>query len=347
MFNFRPGGDAARPTRMDPSPSPLPPAPERLVHERGVPAFGMYQGMVGSLSWARLQTPPLKRLTRRLHHQRWQSVTFAHARYLVAVTVLEAGWTGAAHAFVFDREAGRVAAEFTAAGLPGRRVEVEDRVFGDATFRAGCRCVAFRRADGRLEVTVNAPEMKLAAHVDLSGPGPVLAAIAPANWLAHAAHKSGALPVAGYVEAGGVHLPLDGATASLDSANGLLARDTRWCRAGAQRPGLGFNLATGFMGRAENALWLDGALFRLAEASFAVDATGPRSPWRVRTADGLVDLEFRPEGERGDALRHLGAERRSLQRVGTFHGHIVHPASGQTQRVDALLGLVEEHASRW
>ncbi|AXK39101.1 DUF2804 domain-containing protein [Crenobacter cavernae] len=332
---------------MDPSPSSLPPAPAFLVHERGVPAFGMYQGVVGSLSWSPLKAPPFKRLTRRLHHKRWQYVAFAHEHFFVAAAVVDVGWTGAAFAYVFDRGERRIVAEFSATGLPGRRSRIEDRAFGDATFRAGKRCVAFRRADSRLEVTVNAPELKLAAHVDLSEPGPILAAIAPANWLAHATHKSGALPAAGFVDVAGAHLSLDGAVASLDASNGLLARDTRWRWASAHTPGLGFNLQAGFMGSAENALWLDGELFRLAEASFDFDEAAPLAPWRIRTADGLVDLEFRPEGARSDYRRHVIAESRYLQPIGTFHGTVTHPVSGEVRRVANLVGVTEDHASKW
>ncbi|MCW3480266.1 DUF2804 domain-containing protein [Neisseriaceae bacterium JH1-16] len=328
-------------------PSALPPAPRQLVHERGVPAFGMYQGVVETLSWSPLKAPPLQRLTRKLHHKRWQYAALAHDTYFIGLAIVDIGWTGTAFAYLFDREQGRVVASFSANGLPGVSTRIEDRAFGDATFRAGRERLAFRRADERLELTVNCKELKLAAHIDLSGTPPVMAAIAPANWLAHSTHKSSGLAVTGFVEAAGRSYPLDGAVASLDASNGLLARDTRWRWASAHNRELGFNLQAGYMGNAENAIWLDGRVFRVGAARFDYDAADPLAPWQIASDDGLVELVFQPEGARREDKQLLIAASRYIQPIGTFTGRLRDPISGREHAIERLLGVTEDHRSRW
>jgi hypothetical protein len=329
------------------APSALPPAPRQLVHERGVPAFGMYQGVVETLSWSSLKIPPLQRLTRKLHHKRWQYAALAHEAYFIGIAIVDIGWTGTAFAYLFDREQGRVVASFSANGLPGVSAHLEDRAFGDATFRTGRERLAFRRAGDRLELTINCRELKLAAHIDLSGTPPVMVAIAPANWLAHSTHKSGGLAVSGFVDAAGRRYSLDGAVASLDASNGLLARDTSWRWASAHNRELGFNLQSGYMGSAENAIWLAGRVIRVGEARFDYDAANPLSPWRIATDDGLVELVFQPEGARREDKQLLIAASRYVQPIGTFAGRVTDPVSGGVHAVDRLLGVTEDHRSRW
>ncbi|MDC7698911.1 DUF2804 domain-containing protein [Vogesella indigofera] len=328
-------------------PYPLPPAPARLVHERGVPAFGMYRGTVEQLSWQALKAPLAKQLTRQLHHKRWQYAAIGHADFFIGVAVVDTGWCGSAFAYLFDRRRRELVASFSSNGLPLVSTRIENRSFGDATFRQGRNCIAFRRADNRLELTVNTPALQLAAHIALPAPHSVMAAIAPANWLAHATHKSSALPISGFADCGGRQLVLDDAIASLDASNGLLARDTAWRWASAHDHRIGFNLQQGYMGDAENAVWLDGVPHRVGAARFDFDAAQPLTPWQIRTDDGAVALTFTPEGARQHDQDLLIAASRYLQPIGCFSGRIIHPHTGVAHEVSQLLGITEDHHSRW
>ena len=136
-------------------------------------------------------------------------------------------------------------------------------------------------------------------------------------------------------------------TGSLDSSNGLLARDTAWRWASAHDRHLGFNLQQGYFGDQENALWLDGLLHPLGAAQFDFDPAQPLSPWRIHTDDGLLELQFRPEGARQDR-RNLGVAASSyIQPVGTFHGWVRTAPDGPVIPIDGLLGVTEDHRSRW
>lgn len=326
---------------------PLPPAPDRLVHARGVPAFGIYQGVIADLSWRALQGGPLQRAARKLHHKRWSYAAIAHDEVFVGLAVVDVGWTGTAFAYLFDRRERRVLAAASANGVPGLSTRVEDRAFGDARFRGGRLQLSFQRQDGTVRILLRAPGLTLDASVTLEPEVPVLASIAPANWLAHSTHKSGGLTVHGAASAAGRHYALDHAVASLDSSNGLLARETSWRWASAHARGLGFNLQQGYMADAENAIWLDGQLFRVGPARFDYDAAKPLDPWRIRTDDGLVRLRFTPEGARREDKNLIIAASRYVQPIGVFDGTLTHPQTGVEHEVRRLVGVTEDHSSRW
>ncbi|MCP9759954.1 DUF2804 domain-containing protein [Aquitalea sp. S1-19] len=328
-------------------PSPLLPAPSRLVHERGIPAFGMYQGTVGMLSWQPLTLAPWHRLTRKLHHKRWQYAAFAHDNYFIGVAVVDLGWCSTAFAYLFDRQKREVTASFSADGLPGLSAKIEDRAFGHARFCAGGGKLVFTREAGRMLLEVRTPALRIAAHITLAPEVPTLCAIAPANHLAHSTHKTGGLSVSGYADTNGSRYSLDGAIASLDASNGLLARHTAWRWASAHNHELGFNLQDGYMGDAENAIWLHGKLLRVGKVRFDYSPADPMAPWHIHSDDGLVDLRFTPEGIRSENKNLLIAASRYVQPIGTFSGVLLDPASGARHIVSALTGVTEDHASRW
>jgi hypothetical protein len=72
-------------------------------------------------------------------------------------------------------------------------------------------------------------------------------------------------------------------------------RGNGWRWASAHRAGLGFNLQQGY-GPAENAIWLEQQLFALEGVQFHFDPQQPLRPWHISDDDGLLDLQFTPEG---------------------------------------------------
>jgi hypothetical protein len=149
------------------------------------------------------------------------------------------------------------------------------------------------------------------------------------------------------VTAGGSRYSLDGGVASYDYSNGLLGRETAWRWASAHREHIGFNLQAGYFGAAENALWIDGAIVPLGAAQFAFDEHDPMRPWQVRTDDGLLDLVFTPEGMRRENRNLLVAASRYVQPIGTFSGTVRAAAGADARTITRLVGVTEDHASRW
>lgn len=325
------------------------PAPPSVVID-GSPAHGRYAGRIARIDWRGLAAPP-SFLWRRLHHKRWHYVGLGHEGLFIGVAIVDLGWACSAFAYCFDRRHRLLLADWSQDGLPGLQAGVSDEPLAGAHawFRGpGARLSLDHPASDHLALQVRTRRLRVEARLDLQAMAPPLLAIGPiAGGLAHATQKTTALPVQGWAEAGGERFDLDGAWASIDASNGLLARDTAWRWASAHRPDIGFNLQQGYFGDHENVLWLDGQPLALGAARFEFDAGRPLAPWRVSTDDGLLDLVFTPEGARA-ADKNLGvAASHYVQPVGSFAGTVRASKAATPRQVRDLLGVTEDHRSRW
>ena len=346
-------------TRAAPPPSPMPststphlPAPPPSVVQAGQVATGRYAGCIPCIDWATLASAQQRAIWwRRCHHKRWQYVGLAAEHWFIGLAIVDLGWAMSAFAYVFDRRQKRVVVDWSQDGLPWLSGAVSDRPVhgGQARFRGPGATLHIGQSVGEaLAVRVRVGGLRLQVDLDLSQAPPFLLAVGPVRGgLGHATQKSSGLPAVGWLEWQGQRHSLQGAIGSLDSSNGLLARDTAWRWASAHDRRLGFNLQQGYFGDQENALWLDGALHPLGAAQFDFDPAQPLSPWRIHTDDGRLDLQVRPEGARQDR-RNLGIAASSyIQPVGTFHGWVRAVPDGPAIPVDGLLGVTEDHRSRW
>jgi hypothetical protein len=332
---------------------PLPLAPDSVVVPTGEPAFGTYQGQIPHVAWHGLQGRFARSaLWRRLHQKRWQYVGLAGPECFIGVAVADVGWAATAFAYCFDRSRQTIVGGLSERGLPGLMASVGGSPGEGALsrFRSMHSRILFVRPPGSAiyRLHVQHADLDLDVEIGTDGAPPDLAAVLPnADGVANCTHKSGPLRVRGRVRSGGRTYDLADATASLDHTVGLLGRRTAWQWASAHRPGLGFNLQSGFNGDGENALWLDGRLIRLAAASFDFDPSDPLAPWRIRTADGLLDLAFRPEGARREDTNLGLARSRYVQPVGTFSGIVRRSLNSPGQTVHDLLGVTEDHFALW
>lgn len=344
-------------------PGMLPP-PAAVVID-GHPASGRYAGLVARIEWAGLcAAQQHSAWWRRLHHKRWQYVGIGSEEVFIGVAIVDLGWGCSSFAYVFDRRTRQMLTDWSQEGLPGLSGQVGDApvrgaqaVFRGWRSRVALRYVAdaarsaeaLQAAPGEgLRLSVDVPGLRLEAALALSTAPPWLLAVGPIKGgAAHATQKSPALSMVGWAEACGQRFALDGAVASVDSSNGLLAHHTAWRWACAHRPGLGFNLQQGYFGSHENVLWLDGALIALGAAQFEFDATQPLQPWRVHTDDGRLDLRFTPEGARQADIDLGVVASHYVQPVGTFEGWVRAAPADPPRPVQGLLGVTEDHRSAW
>lgn len=335
----------------------FPPPPPKLVQD-GVPAFGSYAGRMDRFDWGALEGSHARSWWwRRMHHKRWQYVGIGLPELFIGVAVMDLGWISGAFVYVFDRQRREMVVDWQQQGLPLLQGAVSDEPVQGARawFRSAFAEVSLRHGDPDqpidsdvLQVRADVRGIRLQAELSLAGSAPFLLGVGPVSGgVAHATQKSPALPVTGSVTIKGRRFELDHAVASLDSSNGLLARHTDWRWACAHSPSLGFNLQQGYFGQRENALWLDGRLIPLGGARFEYDHQEPMKPWHISTEDGLVDLWFTPEGGR-QHQRNVGvAATRYVQPVGTFSGTVRASAGDAPRLVRDLLGVTEDHRSKW
>jgi hypothetical protein len=165
--------------------------------------------------------------------------------------------------------------------------------------------------------------------------------------------KWSALPLHGSLVVGEHRYDLDGGWGGLDYTCGLLARETLWrwgFGAGLTTDGapVGFNLGEGINSAipGENALWYGDAPAYLPEVRFTFDPKAPLQPWRIRSDDGSVDLEFTGAGVHHEARNLLIAKSRFVQVAGEFHGTLRGPA-GKKLQISGLAGVVEDQFVRW
>jgi hypothetical protein len=332
---------------------PLPPAPPRATTPTGTPAYGTYAGVIPHVAWDGLTGAHVKPAWwRKLHQKRWQYVGLASPECFIGLAIADVGWTATTFAYCFDREQQAVIDGFSDIGLPGLAAVVGGSP-GDGAlswFTSWRGRIRFERRPGSscYRLQVHHQDLTVDAEIDTNGAPPFLAAVLPiAGGIANCTHKSGPLAVRGHAQTRSRTYDLSAATASLDHTIGLLGRETAWRWASAHRPGLGFNLQAGFNGDGENALWLDGELIRLGPAVFDCDPTDPQRPWRIRTADGLLDVAFQPQGARREDTNLLLAKSRYVQPIGTFSGTLRRSPEEAGQSFSDLLGVTEDHFALW
>lgn len=325
----------------------------------GQPASGRYAGRIDRIDWRELTVAHHRSaLWRRLHHKRWQYIGIGSADLFIGVAIVDVGWCCSSFAYLFDRKQRRMLVDWSQDGLPGLSGGVANEPVSGARarFKSGRAALSLQHGPGdALQLDVNVPGLRVSARLALQGAAPLLLAVGPIEGgAAHATQKSSALVTTGWAEAAGRRWGLGEAVSCLDSSNGLLAHRTDWRWACAHSPEVGFNLQQGYFGNFENALWLSGPdgrhdpqLIGLGAAHFEFDPRQPLLPWRVRTDDDLLDLRFTPEGAR-QADRNYGlVASHYVQPVGTFEGWVRATATDAKRPVQGLLGVTEDHQSKW
>jgi len=334
-----------------PPPGALPAAPAQLIDAGGAVHTGRFEGLTGDIDWSRLG-PPLARGAwwRHFHHKRWFYVALATDEVFCAVAMVDIGWTSTAFGYVFDRRRALVTAAFSQDGLPGIGARLADRCAGGAVqgFHFAGQHIECRHdpASRCYRLQLRSPAMQIDAEFDDFGPN-LLAVGTVAGGSVHATQKSSTRALRGELRLSAGRHALDTGVASFDYSNGLLARDTAWRWASAHSAQVGFNLQAGYFGAQENALWLDGQLFPLGAARFDFDPRRPMAAWQLRTDDGLLDLAFQPEGVRREDKNLLVAASRYVQPIGVFNGWVKASAGATPRRVQDLVGVTEDHQSRW
>ncbi|MCV2355268.1 DUF2804 domain-containing protein [Paucibacter sp. B2R-40] len=333
--------------------SRLPTPPPEVVID-GAPAIGRYAGRIATIDWRALSGPHQRSdLWLRLHHKRWHYVGLGNGELFIGVAIVDLGWTCTAFAYVFERGSKTLLANWRQDGLPGLQCRVSDQPLSgcDSWFRGpGARLSLRHQPEDTLNLKVQTAGIDLQAELSLTDAAPLLLAIGRIEngGVAHATQKSPALTVKGLLKVDGhASFSLDDAIASVDASNGLLARNTDWRWACAHSTEVGFNLQNGYFGANENALWLQGELIPLGAARFEFDPKCPLEPWHVSTDDGLLDLSFSPEGARQEDRNLFIAASHYIQPVGTFSGMVKASKDALPFAVKGLLGVTEDHQSRW
>ena len=328
-------------------------APAGLLNAQGEPIYGRFAGHLAQFDWTDLAAPWQRSAWwRRFHHKRWRYVALATEEIFCGIAIVDLGWATSSFAYVFERASKKELVAFSQDGLPGLSANISAQPMHGANCRfafAGKR-IAFQHLanSSRYELQLRAGGFEIDAMLDASQAAPALLAVGEiAGGSVHATQKSAGLALQGQVRCAGRRFDLQGGIGSFDYSNGMLQRDTAWRWASAHQADLGFNLQQGYFAAQENALWLDGQVYPLGQAHFEYDAAQADAEWQIWTEDGLLQLQFIPEGARRQN-KNLGvAISRYLQPIGCFSGWVKPHAAAAARPVVQLVGVTEDHFSRW
>ncbi|TGL96604.1 DUF2804 domain-containing protein [Leptospira barantonii] len=138
-----------------------------------------------------------------------------------------------------------------------------------------------------------------------------------------------------------------------DWSGGYLRRETNWYWAAfsailPDKTSIGANFAalvneTFF---SENAYWINHQRRRVPRLIFDFSQKDPYKPWKIYDEEGLVELEFKPEGERKDKMNLILSKLYFRQFVGKFSGRFRN-ADGKDVTFKDVYGFTEFHRSLW
>ncbi len=343
------------------------PAPSRLV-TGGKASHGWFSEAmrVANLADEEIGGAMGRGSLRRLRLKQWQFLLIDTPECIAGVAAVDAGYVGNAFAWVFDK-ARNVLEERNALFPFGGGVTVAassvrgtTRVEGkgvDLTltsrYEDGVRTLQARfPARG----THGALEFDLRVADAPTGRPPMVVAWPVAAQRTALAHKIGGLPVKGTIRVGDRRYEAteETSTASMDHTQGYFTYHTYWNWASfsgvsdwGTRVVVDVDLVKTAAGKAMNRncfVWFDRQLVRLPPVTF--EYAQPAHDWRLKSADGRLDLRFHPLGVRRDRLEHLPIGYDFVQPIGVFSGTLVDP-DDVVHAVSNAWGVAEEHTARW
>jgi len=305
------------------------------------------------------------RWMRALRLKNWQHYGIIHPDYYLGFVVLNAGYMSTSFCFVCDRTTRRVF-EHQRKGAGGAAKVAAQTWQGETNFKARGYSIDIhnRLAAGRHEIAIRIEAKGALPSVtadlvmleDLSKMQPLTLLSPITDHRPLYTHKAPAA-VEGEIRVGGRSFTLDPArdVGLLDEHHTFFSFNTNWRWAtfgGRDSQGrlIALNLNDGLVSdeekHNENCLWVDGKLSGLGAAKFDFDPADVLAPWRIRTTDGKVDLEFSPEGERKEKV-NLGLIMSDFhQPFGRFRGNVI-GEDGAAHKVEDYFGVAEYHRARF
>lgn len=324
-----------------------------FVHEKGALVVN---GLPRLGTWtvepreANLLDAPLPGLTGRLRAMRnlrlkeWQHYAVASPDYYVAVALFDSKLAAIAQVVLLERAGGRV--HVWEKTLPPASLRTPVSLYqATMDWTDGTSSLHFENnlTHGYHKVTWDVqgrglPAMQgqitLIEELTITKPLVVCLPLGPARTPQPAmySHKA-VVPAEGSITVGGARSEIDSSRSYglIDIHKGYYPHIMRWhwvC-AGLQTPQgpWGINLTDNQVedqaAYNENCLWRPGGIDYLPPVRFEVpEARAPMTPWKIRSADGSVDLTFTPVAERRLERNLIVVANRYRSPYGTLHGTI-------------------------
>ena len=331
-----------------------------LIGENGQPAFGVFEQGVERINFQDydLRSPMDRKLGRCAKHfkfNQFQFIALVSPQLIVGVAIVDLKLLSNAFVYLYDPQT-QAFDEFSFVQPLARHTHIDTQPeSGSAFFRSGKNKISIEVKDGRRQLRATLKSgVTISADIDETDASS-LAMCSRAGYQGWVfTRKNAALVCDGSVVWAGKHINLAEAKAlaSVDWTAGYMRGETFWnwgSMSATLSDGrrLGMNLAAGVneTGFTENALWLDGKLIKVDAVDFQFDRYLPNSPWRMRSADGIVDLVFTPLGQRKEKINAVFIASNFTQHFGVFEGEL--HIGNEVISIKDCLGFAEDHYARW
>jgi len=304
------------------------------------------------------------RALRAFRLKEWQHFAVIHEEAYVSIALVDAKFTANAWVCVFDRRSGKSIEHSRVAPL--KRLEIPNELW-DARFAfeaKGFRIAVHNHLDAQLhEIDIDIAgagdlpairgNIRLTEDPAVTQPMITLLPIGPGR--PFYTHKA-PCPVSGEIAVGDrtINYSSERDLTLIDIHKAFYPRKTFWnwaTFAGRDSSGriIGVNLTRNVIDDerfgTENGIWCDNRLSLVGPARFDVPADA-REPWKIRSLDQRVELNFVPEGLRSERINMVLARSRYVQPFGRFTGHLVDDHD-ERHVIDGVFGVAEDHHVLW
>ncbi len=318
-------------------------APDNL-HKNNFSSFGRYKGLIADTDIASWQSGFADR---RLKRKGWLYAGIYNAEFAIGYAIADTGYLGKAFIYcyhfptkTFIEEAAQFPFYFSNDFMPSLNTEWR--------FSSGNKIWQISPNHDDLEFRFESKKLKVDFTLINYKNG--MSTIAPAqNRPFNFTFKNAAITTKATIQLQSKEYVVDGKFAVLDFTLGFPPRETKWHWASAtgtteNQKSIGINLVALFNESLENVLFVDGNLYPLDKAVFRFSEPADKTPWHIKTNDGVLDMHFYPEGARKDYINVGFLKHQFIQPFGKFEGKI--NVDGNCIAFTAY-GVTENHHSIW
>ena len=280
---------------------------------------------------------------RRGQRKTWMYAGAFSTRYYVGFAIADAGIVATAFAYIFDSETGLYVEE--KATVPfGFGADFDP----DLTTNWTLKNFSISRDGDKLTCDYKGKRLQVKMTILENEKGSTT--IAPAGERPfHHTYKNLLLPTQVEAQVDGQTINFSGNIGGIDFSKGYPPHHTFWNWASMNavtESGIefGVNLVGDFNNSIENALWVNGEVSQLSQATFSYGRPVEKSLWHIKTLDDRLSMEFKPLGMRSENINALLMLSRFKQPFGVFTGTVM--LDGKSHKFTGY-GVVEEHFAKW
>ncbi|MFB9217003.1 DUF2804 domain-containing protein [Vibrio sinaloensis] len=331
-------------------------APDSLIDSDGRPLIGQFDGIpkqlgVDKFDYRTNMDRQASKLSKHFHYKQFQFVSLFVGRYVIGVAIADIRYLGSSFCYVYDVDNDELLEQNWLRPL-GFDKSMTCSPFQGSTCIAG-KQVQFHIYDGIWQLEIRTSQINANLYLQPNEDSQPIAMCTPTGYSGWTyTQKHNALKVEGVLSIQGQPIDISEALAGYDFSAGYMRRETswRWASISSNVSGctLGLNLAAGVneTGSSENVIWVDGQRHLLGPVHFQFQRCERLEQWKIFSESGQVDLQFQPINQRSEKLNFWWLKSNFRQFIGHFSGTII-DNSGVSHTLDRVLGLTEDHFTRW